>query len=479
MPKGQAEGVITKIIGQIIQECAAKGENVSETLSAYIIKAVVLNPDSEFLPDKPLAKEDVEKLIQICVERLTDDESPTLDTIKMQVYFETNHLERSEFLAEHHRVMQARLEPVVREALEARARTREEMEDVYRCIISAVLLRSGLGAPTNIEVVRETTAALQSIFPQTDVGSFLTANPAEKRSQLVEFTNIVTGIRLFNRDCSKGGAGIDDIPFLLTQGIPMTLNTLHDELQLARNLAATYTSLFLKIAAFDPSLGALSSANVTASSAEKVGITPSLLRSAVVNARQYESFLVTLEQELIQMTANVERLSNTFTARLKDLRDLIRDRPAVASMEVYPGFIQLANTWNHFQDEMVLLSVLTTTLNSLQSHFVGRRLKWTKDKLMHLINDSEIVFDDQIKQHGPMAEDERGNFTWVYPQTMDSASKLSPDLEGFCVWSLIKYQGLLVKADLSLGFVMTPTENRLYAFNSPEAARDFVVASDK
>ncbi|KAF6772056.1 hypothetical protein AHF37_09085 [Paragonimus kellicotti] len=106
--------------------------------------------------------------------------------------------------------MQVRLEPVVREALEARARTREEMEDVYRCIISAVLLRSGLGAATNIEVVRETTG------------------------------------------------------------------------------------LFLKIVAFDPSPGALSSANATASSAEKVGITPSLLRSAVVNARQYESFLVTL-----------------------------------------------------------------------------------------------------------------------------------------------------------------------------------------
>ena len=32
----------------------------------------------------------------------------------------------------------------------------------------------------------------------------------EKEVQLKELTSIVTGIRLFNRDCGKGGQGIDD-----------------------------------------------------------------------------------------------------------------------------------------------------------------------------------------------------------------------------------------------------------------------------
>ena len=32
----------------------------------------------------------------------------------------------------------------------------------------------------------------------------------EKETQLKELTSIVTGIRLFNRDCGKGGQGIDD-----------------------------------------------------------------------------------------------------------------------------------------------------------------------------------------------------------------------------------------------------------------------------
>ena len=35
-------------------------------------------------------------------------------------------------------------------------------------------------------------------------------NKLDKEKQLRELTNIVTGIRLFNRDCGKGGEGVDD-----------------------------------------------------------------------------------------------------------------------------------------------------------------------------------------------------------------------------------------------------------------------------
>ncbi|CAH8651273.1 unnamed protein product [Heterobilharzia americana] len=64
MTSVQAEGIITRIIRQIVQQCIIKGHEVSETLVAFIVKAVVLDPDSGFLPDKPLDTEDVKKLIE-------------------------------------------------------------------------------------------------------------------------------------------------------------------------------------------------------------------------------------------------------------------------------------------------------------------------------------------------------------------------------------------------------------------------------
>ena len=58
-------------------------------------------------------------------------------------------------------------------------------------------------------------AALQSVFPQTELGTFMALSKVDKDRQLKELTAIVTGIRLFNRDCGKGGEGIDDCAYKL------------------------------------------------------------------------------------------------------------------------------------------------------------------------------------------------------------------------------------------------------------------------
>ncbi|CAH8873421.1 unnamed protein product [Trichobilharzia szidati] len=474
----KAEGVITRIIKQIVQQCAVRGHEVSETLVAFIVKAVVLDPDSGFLPDKALDNEDIKKLIELCVGRLTDQECLSVDTIKMQVFFEMNHLQKGEFLNEHHRVLEKRLEPVLRDVIDSKAKMREELEAAYRSIISALLLQSGLGSPTNMEVVRETTAALQSVFPQTDIANFLSANPGQKRKRLNELTGLVTGIRLYNKDCNKGGAGIDDLPHLLSEGLPMTLKTVREEIKKANELAAIYTSLFLKLSAVDPTSGVLSSANIAAEAAKEIDITPNQLRAAVINARQYGKFLRIIEKELNNMLKGLEKMIDSFKGCMKRLHTLISDRPAVPSSEVYPGFLQLANCWTSFQDEMVFLSVLTSTLSTLQTYFVGRRLKWTREKLCNLISDSEITFDENRKQHEPLSEECRGGYPCVFPHSSKEDSNFAIECEGFCIWSLVRYQGLLVPADFKMGVILLPSNNKMYAFSSPEAARDFVMATD-
>uniref|UniRef100_M3YDS2 Cilia- and flagella-associated protein 206 n=1 Tax=Mustela putorius furo TaxID=9669 RepID=M3YDS2_MUSPF len=219
MPPTQAECVIKNIIREIGQECAGHGEIVSETLAAFVVKAVVLDPSNGFNMDRPLVKSDVQKLVKLCVSRLLDSKNPSLDTIKMQVYFDMNYTSREEFLEEHHRVLESRLGSVMREITDNRACTREELESLYRKIVSYVLLRSGLGSPTDIKIVREATAALQSIFPQAELGTFLTLSKKDKERQLKEFTMIVTGIRLFNRDCGKGGEGIDDCRYIISESL--------------------------------------------------------------------------------------------------------------------------------------------------------------------------------------------------------------------------------------------------------------------
>ena len=75
----------------------------------------------------------------------------------------------------------------------------------------------------NIE--REVAAALESVFPRIGsrwifceshneicnscrLKSFVSMSPDDKKFQLKELANIVGGIRLFNKEIGKGGAGI-------------------------------------------------------------------------------------------------------------------------------------------------------------------------------------------------------------------------------------------------------------------------------
>lgn len=48
-------------------------------------------------------------------------------------------------------------------------------------------------------------AALESVIPRAALGPFISLNPSEKVSQLVELSHLVVGIRLFNKEIGKGG----------------------------------------------------------------------------------------------------------------------------------------------------------------------------------------------------------------------------------------------------------------------------------
>jgi hypothetical protein len=63
--------------------------------------------------------------------------------------------------------------------------------------------------------VSSASAVLSSVFPHTELGQFMAMSRKDKQQQITELTQITTGIRLFNRDCQKGGEGIEDRKYYL------------------------------------------------------------------------------------------------------------------------------------------------------------------------------------------------------------------------------------------------------------------------
>uniref|UniRef100_A0A8C5CMP2 Cilia- and flagella-associated protein 206 n=1 Tax=Gadus morhua TaxID=8049 RepID=A0A8C5CMP2_GADMO len=431
MSRAQAESVIKNIIRDIGEECAAKGQAASETLVAFMVKAVVLDPENGFNVDRTLTREDVRQLVELCVGKLTEEGSPALDTLKMQVYFDMNYTSRREFIQEHQRLLATRLGPVSRDIMDMQARTQADLEELYRRIISYMLLSSGVGSPNDVNTVREAAAALQSVFPQEELGTFLSLSSQDKEQQLAELTAVVTGIRIFNKFLNKGGEGIDDLPMLLNEALPELSGAMEASLLQTRGLAWRYTALLEMLAGGQEPAG------------EK-DQSPVLLRQALYNVRQHEALL-----------------------------------KAILSAVLQPHFTVLSQLWAGLQDEMVLLNVQEAVALGLQPFLLAQAQLFPPAQLDLLLEGSEVRSDEQR-----MAEsaEERVNVQevrgrqWLFPGTTGNFSKLPLQYRGMCGYSLAARDGLLLPGNPSIGVLRL--QDKYYVFSSREAAEQFSSCPD-
>ncbi|KAE8602642.1 hypothetical protein XENTR_v10014067 [Xenopus tropicalis] len=428
----QAESVIKNIIREIAQECAEKGHTVSETLVAFVVKAVVLDPRNGFNVDRTLTKNDVQKLIKLCVDRLLDPRSPSIETIKMQVYFDMNYASRGEFVEEHHRVLESRLAPVCREITDARARTAEELESLYRKIVSYVLLCSGLGSPTDIKVVREATAALQSVFPHTELGTFLALVKKDKERQLRELTMIVSGIRLFNKDCGKGGEGIDDLPAILKEAIPVTTKHIDCELQSSREAIYRYTAL-IEVMDGNPAKSNL--------------LHLDQLKEALYSLRQHEAFLNIILSDVISSAQQVELTDKQYGAQMEQLKATVQSKTAIPTVQVYPLFISLSKLWNNFQDEIVLLSVLSNMTTNLQPFLSLHDELFPAQVIEPLLSETAVKSDEERIKESTGTRVNPSDFPtqeWFFPEYTANFERLPFQYHGFCGFTVATKDGLLI-----------------------------------
>ncbi|MBN3282244.1 CF206 protein, partial [Polyodon spathula] len=414
-----------------------------------------------------ISKQPIKLFPQLCVDRLLDPKSLSLDTIKMQVYFDMNYTSRGEFLDEHRRVLESRLAPVSREITDSRARTREELESLYRKTVSFLLLRSGLGSPTDINTVREATAALQSVFPQSELSTFLSLNKRDKERQLNELTMIVTGIRLFNKDCGKGGDSIDDLPAILNEAVPATCKHIESELQDSQQLAYRYTALIEKLDSKD-TLGT------------DHQVHPHLLKKALYNVRQHEAFLQIIVSDVITCAQQVEKLQKELGARMEQLKSTVKAKTAVPIAQVFPHFIALSNYWSGFQDEMVLLSVLSNIVTHLRT-FQGNLSELLPQRDIEPLLEGEDVRTDEERMKGTAGERinplEYKKQDWLFPETTVNFDRLPLQYRGICGYTLVEKDGLLLTGNPAIGILKH--KEKYYIFSSKVTACAFAANPDE
>ncbi|GAA6218532.1 cilia- and flagella-associated protein 206 [Lates japonicus] len=469
MSRAHAESLIKKIIREIVQECAVRGHAVSDTLVAFMVKAVVLDPRNGFNVDRTLTKQDVQKLEELCLDKLTEKCSPSLDTIKMQVYFDMNYTFRREFLEEIHRVVESRLNLVSREITDSRVKTREELDALYHKIITYILLRSGMGSPTDVNTVQEATAALQSVFPQTELGAFMVLLKRDKEQQLNELTMIVTGIQLFNKASKKGTEETDlhDLmPALLNEALPVISKNIEKELSVSQSLAWKYTAVLEKLTDSE-------------SQPEECDMPTVLLKQSLYNIRQHEAFLKMLLADAHLCAKHVEFLQTELSSQMKLLKETVQSKTAVPTAKVFPLFKALSKLWFGLQDEAELLNILSNIMLNLQPFLASQAKIFSEAYLDSLLEASEVKTDEQRMTESSderIVPGEMKTQEWLLPERTASFNDLLLQYNGVCGYTLVNRDGLLLPGNPHIGVLKY--KEKLYVFSSKKAALKFASSPD-
>ncbi|XP_037305966.2 cilia- and flagella-associated protein 206 [Pungitius pungitius] len=460
MSGARAESVIKSIIGAVARECAVRGRAAPDALVAFMVKAVVLDPRNGFNVDRTLTKQDIQKLEGLCLDKLMEECSPSLETIKMQVYFDMNYTSRREFLEEIHRVGGSRLSAVSREITDSRVKTRDELHALYRKIITYIQLRSGMGSPTDDGAVQEAAAALQSVFPQAELGAFMVLLKRDKEQQLNELCMLVTGIRLFNK--AGRSADLSELmPAVLTEALPVTAQSVEKALNASQTRAWKYTAVLERLT------------ERVAPPAGRDALVV-LLKQALYNVRQHEAFLKMLLSDACVCAEHVEMLQAELSSHLELLRETVQSKTAVPTAKVFPLFKSTSKLWLRLQDEAELLNVLYSITLNMQPFVASQAHIFSEAYLDVLLEACEVKTDEQRMAASSVERvvpAEMPTQEWLLPETTAGFSELPLQYNAVCGHALVSRDGLLLPGNPHIGVLSH--EGKLYAFSSKEAALKF------
>ncbi|RVE71023.1 hypothetical protein OJAV_G00070520 [Oryzias javanicus] len=467
MSQFDAERGIQNIVGELVQECTRRGHVLTETLVTFMVKAVVVDPTNGFENERKLTEQDVEKLKQLCLEKLLEKNSPSLDSIKMQLYFCMNYISQREFLKEIHVSLDSRLSPLSQQITDCRVKTSRESDAVYSRIITYILLQSSMGSPTDVDSVQEVKAALQSIFPQSELRSFMILPKKKKEEQLQELAMISTGIRLFN-NASQNREGEFDIrelmPTVLKDALSSTGETIRKELSETRTLAWKFTAVLEK----------LTQRSRQSRRSEDPVV---LLRQALYNVRAHEGFLKVLLTDAFSCEKVVELLQTDLSSQLKILTETLKPSETPPAQRVISSFKALSSTWSRLLDEAQLLNFLHNITVNLRP-FVASRAGSEAD-LDGLQGAAEVKSDEQrlAESSGEQIDPAQAETKeWLMPEAASSYSDLPLQYNGFCGSTLVSSDGLLLPGNPHIGVLKH--EGKLYAFSSKQAALKFASSPD-
>lgn len=470
---------VEDIVKWVVHQCREKGHPVTESLAAYIAHTSI-NPATGrfFLEDSVTSNPDAQKLLEIAVNKLIQPDSPSMQTLKMQIAYDSSFVQQETFQQHYQSVQSQETNSYIDEIVNCETRSGNDFEGItllYKRIFSFLLFRNKLvglnfagiiikpgGGMSNLSTItnavvspnipasilntmeREVAAALESVLPRPGLRPFVAMSTPEKVSQLMELSNIVVGIRLYNKETGKGGVGLESFEQLVSHPSRELINQVNREVISTVELCEDLT-IMLKDSKNDFNDW----------------------KDQLTHRRQYLTYLIALQEDVQSAELAIEALHSRYIRELVELKELIGNKTSIPKDQVYPKFDTLCQVYNQMNEEKNKSIMRKELFNILIEH---------KNKLLITLP-QEIV--SEAKNKAPSTPDkieqEMESFSGVQRLTSENTPDfmhLPLDYQGFCIWSIVRKDGLLIPGKPTLGVVKF--RERYFVFSSPTAIADFM-----
>ena len=381
---------IKDVVDSIVRGCSLGGLEVPELLAAFVARTVVESNASSFSLDNPVTPSRREEVIVQSIERLLERDNPALETMKMQVDYDAAFLKEDvnaqRILRMRNKMIATHKMGIVEVVMED-AHDFEALTSLYRKIFRFLLEYAPNSKSHDRLVEREVAAALESVFPRIGLKAFLGLGKEERSSQLLELGRITLGIRLFNREQGRGGAGIDAMDKDSRMLAKAMVRDIDREAEFFADACNKYQMAIVrahcerrKVA----NLKAMAAAKEEAKNAKGIdhiddnespievdesNLTPTNVierwGQELANRRQYLLFLRTLQDEVHSIEEKVSQLGDSLDTELANIKTLVTNKNSVPKEQVYPRFDALGYLWVRLFEEVTALTARANTFRAL------------------------------------------------------------------------------------------------------------------
>jgi len=440
------------IVQEIVSQSKKQGFVTSAALAAFILKTQLLSATKDSQGNVELSASQIETLVAGTVKALCQNDVPSLEALKLQASItalQSEQINNNRTNKVQHRAKSQHLiEEVCR---------KKDPAECFGDIILHVLHESHLFNSTQEAVQKETIAALESVFPRTLVDSFISQSDADKAKQLEELWRIVFGIRLFNKDTHKGGAGIPDAIDEIRKTLQTIKNTLAQHEQLMERVTLQY-----RIVLLCPSI-------------QMKEVARARLTDEYINRLQYLQYVRSLNGNANTVEARFGQMMPVWMKQMSDVRTMVlgADNATVPKSVIYPKFIALCERWDSvlqiLSDAQDVQKLVDLLISYQHSYTVTLRPSDVETA-------STAMAPDRVVDRKSLAEEVTNNAVQYLPAMEGKQGR--GEFNGFCVCSLID-DGILQEGKCDPedptcpGFLRLHANHGIYSFSSERALRAF------